>query len=81
MNNDGLHLLDIFRDWECPPGIRLLMGLLNYDPSSRLTAAEALLADYFTTPVGCTPDILLSQHFVAFRNKYTISFPFSPDDE
>jgi hypothetical protein len=81
MNNDGLHLLDVFRDWGCPPGIRLLMGLLKYDPSTRLTAAEALLADYFTTPVRSTLDSLLRQHDFAFRNNHPHSTPLSFDDK
>ena len=59
MNNDSLHLLDVFRDWRCPPGLRLLMGLLKYDPLLRLTAEKALAADYFTTLVGFTPASLL----------------------
>jgi hypothetical protein len=59
MNHDGLHLLDVFRDWKCPSGIRLLMGLLTYDPSARFTAEEALAADYFTTLVGFTLASLL----------------------
>ena len=58
MNNDSL-LLDVFRDWRCPPGLRLLMGLLKYDPLLRLSAEKALTADYFTTLVGLTPASLL----------------------
>mmetsp|Transcript_14973 Transcript_14973/g.32475 ORF Transcript_14973/g.32475 Transcript_14973/m.32475 type:complete len:430 (-) Transcript_14973:1223-2512(-) len=55
MQNSGRHLLDIFRDWRSPPGIKLLMGLLKYNPAARWTAEEALAADYFSTLVGsCT---------------------------
>jgi hypothetical protein len=69
MNNDSLHLLDVFRDWRCPPGLRLLMGLLKYDPSSRLTAEEALAADYFTTLVGFTTASLLYSHVPAYISR------------
>lgn len=50
-NNTGRHLLDIFRDLRDPSGIKLLMGLLKYNPAVRLTAGEALDSDYFSTLV------------------------------
>ena len=52
MKNNGRHMLDIFRNWKCPHGIKLLMGLLKYNPAKRWTAEEALGADYFSTLVG-----------------------------
>lgn len=55
INNDGLHLLDVFRNWNSPTGTRLLMGLLMYNPSTRLTAEGALASDYFTTAPPPTP--------------------------
>ncbi|KAL7531370.1 hypothetical protein ACHAXR_004002 [Thalassiosira sp. AJA248-18] len=55
MQNNGRHLLDIFRDWRSPPGIKLLTGLLKYNPALRLTAEEALAADYFSTLPAPTP--------------------------
>ena len=48
------HLLDVFRDWRDPPGIKLMMGLLKYNPAVRLTAEEALASDYFSTLVSQT---------------------------
>ena len=51
LQNNGKHLLDIFRNWDCPSGIKLLMSLLKYNPGMRLTAKEALSADYFSTLV------------------------------
>lgn len=51
LRNNGKHLLDIFRNWDSPSGIKLLMGLLIYNPDMRLTAKEALSADYFSTLV------------------------------
>jgi len=51
LQNNGKHLLDIFQGWDCPTGIKLLMGLLKYNPDMRLTAKEALSADYFSTLV------------------------------
>ena len=51
LQNNGKHLLDIFQGWDCPSGIKLLMGLLKYNPDMRLTAKEALSADYFSTLV------------------------------
>ena len=53
LKNSGRHLLDIFRNWRSPPGIKLLMGLLMYSPALRCTAEEALDAGYFSTVVGC----------------------------
>ena len=50
--NADRHLLDVFRDWRDPPGIKLLMGLLKYNPAVRLTAEEALASDYFSTLVS-----------------------------
>ncbi len=50
--NAHQHLLDVFRDWRDPPGIKLLMGLLKYNPTVRLTAEEALASDYFSTLVS-----------------------------
>jgi len=58
--NADKHLLDIFRDWKDPPGIKLLMGLLKYNPASRLTSEEALASDYFSTLVR--PKIERSMH-------------------
>lgn len=52
MQNSGKHLLDIFRDWRDPSGIKLLTGLLKYNPAVRWTAMEALSADYFSTLVS-----------------------------
>lgn len=52
MQNNGRHVLDIFRNLNSPPGIKLLMGLLKYNPDTRWTAEEALAADYFSTMVG-----------------------------
>ncbi len=46
--------LDVFRDWRDPPGIKLMMGLLKYNPDVRLTAEEALASDYFSTLVSQT---------------------------
>ena len=69
MNNDSLHLLDVFRDWRCPPGLRLLMGLLKYDPLLRLSAEKALTADYFTTLVGLTPASLLWSHVPVYISR------------
>lgn len=51
-DNGGRHLLDVFRSWRSPQGVKLLMGLLKYNPASRWTAEEALGADYFSTPVS-----------------------------
>ena len=46
--NTDRHLLDVFRDLKDPPGIKLLMGLLKYNPAVRLTAEEALGSEYFS---------------------------------
>jgi serine/threonine protein kinase len=46
--NSGKHMLDVFRRWKRTGGIKLLEGLLNYNPSHRLKAADALKADWFT---------------------------------
>lgn len=51
MRSDGKHLLDVFHDWKDPPGVKLLTGLLKYNPRSRWTAEEALASDYFKTLV------------------------------
>ena len=53
VQNKGQHLLDILRDWRCPPGIQLLMGLLKYNPEHRWTAEKSLAADFFSTLVSC----------------------------
>lgn len=68
MQNDGRHMLDIFRDLESPPAIKLLMGLLKYNPSTRLTAGEALDADYFSTMPAPTP-LSLMPTFPTKHNK------------
>jgi serine/threonine protein kinase len=44
----GLHMYDIFRSWRSTTGIKLLSGLLTYNPKKRWTADEALKSDYFT---------------------------------
>ena len=55
---DGLHMLDVFRNWNCPSGIKLLLGLLTYNPSIRYTANEAMCTtDYFSTSIPPTPTI------------------------
>ena len=57
-SNVGLHMLDVFHNWECPSGIKLLLGLLKYNPSLRYTANEAMCnTDYFSTSVPPTPTI------------------------
>lgn len=69
-SNANRHLLDIFRDWRDPPGIKLLMGLLKYNPAVRLTADKALASDYFSTQVrllhafasGFGKQFILSSH-------------------
>lgn len=53
--SNGRHLLDIFHDWRCPAGIRLLTSLLTYNPADRRTADEALAAEYFSTLPAPTP--------------------------
>ncbi|KAL7547224.1 hypothetical protein ACHAWF_010547 [Thalassiosira exigua] len=49
VKNDGRHMLDVFRDLRSPPTMKLLAGLLRYDPAVRWTAEEALAVEYFTT--------------------------------
>ena len=51
----GRHMLDVFRDLRCPPAIKLLTGLLKYNPAARWTADETLSADYFSTMVRSLP--------------------------
>lgn len=43
----GLHMYDIFRSWRSSSGIKLLSGLLKYNPKKRWTADEALSSNYF----------------------------------
>jgi hypothetical protein len=44
-------MLDIFRTWRSASGIKLLSGLLKYNPKDRWTADEALAANYFSEMV------------------------------
>ena len=44
-------MLDIFRSWRSTSGIKLLSGLLKYNPEERWTAEEALNANYFSEMV------------------------------
>eukprot|EP00984_Skeletonema_dohrnii_P006071 scaffold2146_cov103-Skeletonema_dohrnii-CCMP3373.AAC.5 len=46
--NTGKHILDVFRRWKRTAGIKLLNGLLKYNPNHRWKAADALDADWFT---------------------------------
>jgi len=68
MQNSGRHLLDVFRDWRSPPGIKLLMGLLKYNPAVRWTAKEALASDYFSVLPAPTP-LSLMPTFPTKHNK------------
>mmetsp|Transcript_37991 Transcript_37991/g.79584 ORF Transcript_37991/g.79584 Transcript_37991/m.79584 type:complete len:236 (+) Transcript_37991:1060-1767(+) len=68
MRNDGGHLLDVFRDWRCPPGIKLLTSLLKYNPALRWSAEEALASDYFSTLPVPTP-LSLMPTFPTKHNK------------
>jgi len=56
---NGKHLLDIFHDWRSPNGIKLLMGLLTYNPDKRLTADDAIQSSYFSSLPGATPMSLM----------------------
>ncbi|KAL9182911.1 hypothetical protein ACHAXT_004190 [Thalassiosira profunda] len=62
------HMLDVFRDLRCPPAIKLLAGLLKYNPATRWTADEALAADYFSTMPAPTP-LSLMPTFPTKHNK------------
>mmetsp|Transcript_8034 Transcript_8034/g.16709 ORF Transcript_8034/g.16709 Transcript_8034/m.16709 type:complete len:109 (-) Transcript_8034:36-362(-) len=44
----GKHILDIFRKWSSSNGLKLMTGLLQYDPSKRWSADEALASKYFS---------------------------------
>ena len=46
--NTGKHILDVFRRWKRTAGIKLLIGLMKYNPSNRMTAAEALEVNWFS---------------------------------
>lgn len=46
---NGKHILDIFQNWRNPAGMKLLMGLLTYNPNRRLTADDALKSSYFSS--------------------------------
>jgi len=54
-NRSGQHMYDIFRSWRSISGIKLLSGLLRYNPKERLTADEALAANYFSELPAPTP--------------------------
>jgi len=45
--NSGKHMLDVFRRWKRTAGIKLLSGLLKYNPNDRWKAADALDAEWF----------------------------------
>lgn len=47
-NRSGQHMYDIFRSWRSISGVKLLSGLLRYNPKERWTADEALAANYFS---------------------------------
>jgi serine/threonine protein kinase len=51
----GQHMFDIFRSWRSTSGIKLLSGLLKYNPKDRWTADEALAANYFSELPAPTP--------------------------
>ena len=58
-SSSGKHLLDIFRK-ACSSETKLMMGLLKYNPATRLTAEEALSSDYFSKLV-CAFDFIICQ--------------------
>lgn len=45
-------MYDIFRTWRSTSGMKLISGLLKYNPKERWTANEALKASYFTELVS-----------------------------
>mmetsp|Transcript_19238 Transcript_19238/g.40400 ORF Transcript_19238/g.40400 Transcript_19238/m.40400 type:complete len:421 (-) Transcript_19238:55-1317(-) len=51
----GKHILDIFRKWSSSNGLKLMTGLLQYDPSKRWSADEALASKYFSELPAPTP--------------------------
>ena len=51
---NGKHILDMFSNWRNPAGMKLLMGLLTYNPDRRLTADDALKSSYFSSMVCST---------------------------
>lgn len=50
--HSGKHILDIFRKWSSSNGLKLMTGLLQYNPAKRWTADEALASKYFSELVS-----------------------------
>ena len=57
--NTGKHMLDVFRRWRRTTGIKLLSGLLKYNPNDRWKASDALNAGWFTEIPLPTAQILM----------------------
>jgi len=68
MKNNDRHVLDVFRNWRNPSGMKLLMGLLKYNPAKRWTAEDALACEYFSTLPAPTP-LSLMPTFPTKHNK------------
>jgi serine/threonine protein kinase len=66
--NTGKHMLDVFRRWKRTAGIKLLSGLLKYNPNHRWKAVDAMDAEWFLE-MPCPTPLSLMPTFPTKHNK------------